>query len=186
MIYGLDTAYFTEGSQMRRVLYFDIDGVILSYDDTPKRAIVGGHLEASLKRLGFTHLVCASGWAQLVRMARPYGTADDHKWRIWYRTAGDRPNGDAWDLDAGEHPVFPDKEWFFTKLELVMDPDHRCQEIDLGTDWYYVDDLADRYFTDSHGQAAFTKELGHRICMPDRYSDGADVLKWLDSTIQCP
>jgi hypothetical protein len=43
---------------MLRVLYFDIDDVLLNYEDEPKAALVGGVFEAALKTAGVDQLVC--------------------------------------------------------------------------------------------------------------------------------
>jgi hypothetical protein len=44
-------------------LYFDIDGVLLDYEDRPKPALIGGVFERALQDAGFDRLVCVSGWA---------------------------------------------------------------------------------------------------------------------------
>jgi len=46
-----------------RTLYFDIDGVLLDYEDRPKPALIGGVFERALQDAGFDRLVCVSGWA---------------------------------------------------------------------------------------------------------------------------
>jgi hypothetical protein len=46
---------------MDRILYFDIDGVLLDYEDQPKRALLGGRLQHALEKAGFSKFVCVSG-----------------------------------------------------------------------------------------------------------------------------
>lgn len=48
-----------------KILYFDIDGVLLSYNDEQRSLLVNGALEDSLKRCAFDKLVCVSGWSDI-------------------------------------------------------------------------------------------------------------------------
>jgi hydroxymethylpyrimidine pyrophosphatase-like HAD family hydrolase len=50
---------------MGRVLYFDIDGTLLDYEDQPKSALLGGRLQRALMHAGFAKFVCVSGWSDL-------------------------------------------------------------------------------------------------------------------------
>lgn len=54
---------------MFRILDFDIDGVILDYDDRPRSAFLDGPLESVLEACRFDVLYCVSGWAAIVRHA---------------------------------------------------------------------------------------------------------------------
>lgn len=54
-----------------RVLYFDIDGVILTHDDTPKASLCKGNLQRVIQTVGFTRLVCVSGWVDMLRNLPP-------------------------------------------------------------------------------------------------------------------
>ncbi len=49
----------------QRILYFDIDGVILDYDERVKHALRGGQLQAILQEKNFDHWVCVSGWSSM-------------------------------------------------------------------------------------------------------------------------
>lgn len=48
-----------------KILYFDIDGVLLSYNDEQRVLLTTGALEDSLKRCAFDKLVCVSGWSDI-------------------------------------------------------------------------------------------------------------------------
>ena len=77
-------------------------------------------------------------------------------------------------------PLFPDKDWFMEKLILISDTDARCTYMDLKTDWFYVDDWADKFFTEAHGEKLFKKQKGGRVLLCDHQGDGSDVLEWLN------
>lgn len=80
-------------------------------------------------------------------------------------------------------PLFPDKQWFMEKIILVRDSDTRCKSIDTKADWYYVDDWADKFFTEIHGEDFYQKENGNRILLCDHRSDGKDILEWLRQVV---
>ena len=48
-----------------KVLYFDIDGTFLDYDDAPKVALINGLLEFILKKADFDFIACVSGWVDI-------------------------------------------------------------------------------------------------------------------------
>lgn len=154
----------TSDRRSGRVLYFDIDGVLLDYDDQPKPALVGGPLEARLKALGFERLVCVSGWSDMLQASVARIPADEQPRRI-HRM-----------LEA----IFPDREWFLERLELTNNTDHRCEQIDRDADWYYADDWADKFFTAQFGEEAYGRFFGNRVLLASHRSDGSDRLEWLD------
>ncbi len=146
-----------------RILYFDIDGVLLDYQDNIKAALDGGALERALKAARIDRLICVSGWADMSRET-------------------------VLDIPLAERPgwvyrkfssLIPDRRWCLERLELGSDTDHRGRLIDLTTDWYYVDDWADKFFIEANGPAAFAQWRGRRILMADPFGDGTDVLRWL-------
>ena len=148
---------------MRRVLYFDIDGVLVDYEDRPKVALADGSLEQELRRLAFDSLVCVSGWSDI---AHASGI------RLLPEQRG------PW-LHRIVAMIFPDRDWFLSRLTLTVDTDNRGRQIDLSSDWYYVDDWADQYFCAAWGHDLYERELGRRICLADPHADGGDILQWL-------
>jgi hypothetical protein len=75
--------------------------------------------------------------------------------------------------------VFEDEAWFRSATELVRDPAARARAIDERRDWFWVDDLAERY-CDEVGRADLLRaHLGTRIFVPAPEGDGGDVLAWL-------
>lgn len=151
-----------------RTLYFDIDGVLLDYEDRPKPALTGGVFEYALQDAGFDRLVCVSGWAAI---------ATAPVLHIPTEAQG------AW-LHRRVEQLFPSAHWFLDRLILCTDPDHRGWSIDTSGDWYYVDDWADEYFVAAYGAELYEAELGRRICRADPRSDGGDVLAWIRSVIR--
>jgi hypothetical protein len=155
----------TTGTVGARTLYFDIDGVLLDYEDRPKPALIGGVFERALQDAGFDRLVCVSGWAAMA--AAPV-------LRIPIAAQG-------WWLHRYLEELFPSAQWFLDRLILCTDPDRRGWSIDTSGDWYYVDDWADEYFVAAHGTELYEAELGRHICRADPHSDGSDVLAWVRS-----
>lgn len=146
-----------------RILYFDIDGVLLSYDDEQRPALMNGQLQDRLKALNFDLLVCVSGWSDLFNSG--FKSERQQKQAIYNL------------LDQ----IFTDQQWFLSKLALVYDTDARGQHIDLNSDWFYLDDWADKFFVETFGEKRYQQELGKRILPVDPHGDGGDILKWLDN-----
>jgi phosphoglycolate phosphatase-like HAD superfamily hydrolase len=150
-------------SEPLRVLYFDIDGTLTDYDDAPKAAFAGGALEQALKDLSFDRLFCVSGWADPTANAQTRAP-EEHRARAIHDLL---------------RPVFPDRDWFLSRLALGTDTDHRCRQIDLTTDWWYADDWADKFFVEHFGRELYERELGKRVLRVDPFTGGSDVLAWL-------
>jgi len=153
---------------VNRILYFDIDGVLLDYDDHPKPRLLGGALEESLKRAGFNELVCVSGWSEMSH--EPLLRIPDNERVRWVY--------DRFSM------LLPDRAWCLERLRLTTDTDHRASTINLNADWYYVDDWADKFFTDAHGKDRYEHWLGTRILLADPFGDGQDIITWLDRIAQ--
>lgn len=160
---------------MHRTLFFDIDDTILA-GDRPKPALCGGRLERIIKAR-FDRLVCASGWVDIFRNLPPYKL--DVREQIWRRTAGEDAEHDDWPTEGYHHPLFPDKTWFVGNTGLVEWADFRCEDIDLDSDWYYIDDLAEQYFVKTWGQDLYQEHAFTRIFIPDPHGVGADVLDFI-------
>ena len=76
--------------------------------------------------------------------------------------------------------VFCDEVWFREVTTLVADPEHRVRFIDQSCDWWYVDDLAQRYFAIEGWSALYKKgRQSKRILEPEAESDGSEILSWL-------
>lgn len=148
-----------------RILYFDIDGTLLDLDGSPKAALVNGALEARLKRLEFASLVCVSGWVDCFSLDVRHLSPAEQRLCLHRLLAS----------------IFPDKSWFLPRLLLGSDTDNRCRDMDFKSDWYYVDDLARRFFTAEFGVAEYHANNGLRILQVDPYGDGNDILSWLDT-----
>lgn len=150
---------------MERVLYFDIDGVLLDYNDHPKTALKDGKLEMEIKRCRFVQLCCVSGWSDMVQ----------------HRSFSYNPEQQKMALYSIVADVFPDKHWFLSSLRLVSNTDERCASIDLDSDWYYMDDWADEFFVKQYGRRQYESLVNNRVLLVDPYGDGSDILEWLAS-----
>ncbi|MGI9244221.1 MAG: hypothetical protein ACR2RV_25710 [Verrucomicrobiales bacterium] len=148
-----------------RVLYFDIDGVLLNLSEDVKHLLTDGALERELKRLSFSSLVCVSDWVEASQDNLP--GAPVKRRGSWIRS--------ACTLQA----VFPDENWFIERLHLAEDTGSRGRVIDMTKDWYYVDDWAREFLGKEFGDELYQREKGRRVLMPDPCSDGSDILDWL-------
>lgn len=145
-------------------MYFDIDGSLLVGDTgKPKSALVGGALERAFHLCGIEHLVCVGNFVDAGRSAKEI----DPRYDI---------HGAILNICGG---VFRDEEWFRANTSLVSDSYYRAAEVDLNSDWYYLDDLAHYYFKVAYREEIFEENVGGRIFVPDAEGNGEDVLEWL-------
>jgi len=143
----------------------------LDYEDDPKTSLLNERLENLLKEADLDYIACVSGWVDI------YASEV-----LGLKTLGARKEA----LHRQLKELFPDKEWFMEKIILIPDTDNRCSYFDLDVDWFYVDDWADKFFTEAHSNILYEKENGKRILLCDHQGDGADILKWLrDQVIKC-
>jgi hypothetical protein len=148
-----------------RKLYFDIDGTILDVQTAlAKPALLDGRFARAIRAAGIETLVCVGNYAGVVvevqAMARNYDAL-----------------GAILELCNG---VFSDEGWFRANTRLIADPEDRAAEVNLDEDWWYVDDLAEKYFVEAGRAEVFRQQVGRRILAPTPDGDGADVLDWLD------
>ena len=147
---------------MERVLYFDIDGTLLDYEDRPKTALLGGRLQRALIQAGFTKLVCVSGWSDLFASAVLKLSPEQTRQAVCKLLS---------DL--------LDPDFLKDRLGLIQDTDNRCRAIDVNSDFYYIDDCADEYITKEFGAEYYKAHCPQRILQVDPYADGSDILEWL-------
>jgi len=149
-----------------RKLYFDIDGTILDLQTAAaKPALIDGMLVRAIREAGIQELVCVGNYAGVV--VEVQAKVKDYD-----------ALGAILELCEG---VFTDEPWFRANTRLIADPESRGAAIDLEGDWWYVDDLAEKYFTEAGRAEIYRKQLGQRILAPTPVGDGTDVLDWLRS-----
>jgi len=147
-----------------RKLYFDIDGTILDVQTAAaKPALVEGKFVKAIRRAGIQELVCVGNYAGVVVEVQTLDTNYDALGAILELCNG----------------VFTDEVWFRANTRLISDPERRAAEVDLDGDWWYVDDLAEKYFLEAGRAEVFRQQLGRRILAPAPEGDGTDVLDWL-------
>ena len=148
---------------MRR-LYFDIDGTIVHLESgIPKLALSGGALGRAIRAAGIDELVCVGNFVAVIRT-------------LWMAQPDYDAHGAILSLCPG---TFEDEAWFRANTRFVLDPARRAHEIDLSTDWWYVDDCAERFCADAGRLPLYQAEFGQRILRPTPTGDGRDVLDWL-------
>lgn len=147
-----------------RVLYFDLDGTVIhSGFGSVKSALADGALERAIRSAGFGRLVCVANAVTIVHALEESGDEVDGLGMILQLTFG----------------AFADEAWFRGVTTLVQEPRHRARHLDLSADWWWVDDLAQRYLTLEGMADRFDRHRGERIFAPDPEGDGQDVLDWL-------
>jgi hypothetical protein len=159
-----DRAAVGSAGARERVLYFDLDGTVIhSGFGSVKKALADGVLERAIRSAGFDRLVCVANAVAIVRALEDLGRRVDGLDIILQLTSG----------------AFADEAWFRRVTTLVVDPRRRARYLDFSADWWWVDDLAQRYLTQEGMADRFTRHSGERIFAPDPEGDGQDVLDWL-------
>ena len=149
-----------------RKLYFDIDGTILDVQTAvAKPALLDGKFVRAIREAGIEELVCVGNYAGVLVEVQGLDKNYDALGAILELCNG----------------VFTDEAWFRANTRLICDPENRAAEVDLGGDWWYVDDLAEKYFSEAGREEVFRQQVGRRILAPAPEGDGEDVLDWLRS-----
>jgi len=147
-----------------RTLYFDIDGtVVRMYTPGAKPALANGALGRAVREAGIEKLVCIGNYCEVAHMVQPFVENFDLL-------------GSVLEVCSG---VFDDDDWFRARTRLITRPDLRAAEVDLTEDWWYMDDLAEKYFADAGRAEVYRAHAGSRILVPLAEGDGEDVLAWI-------
>jgi hypothetical protein len=147
-----------------RTLYFDIDGTVLLNDHAGAKAcLANGGFEKAVRAAGIERLVCVGNFVDAVRIASKIQPTYDGVSALFGICLG----------------VFSNEAWFRQNVFLIDDAERRAELVDLGADWWYVDDLAEHYFRTAGREDTFRSEEGRRIMVPTPNGDGRDVLEWL-------
>ncbi|HEX6790906.1 MAG TPA: hypothetical protein VF247_06325 [Candidatus Krumholzibacteria bacterium] len=151
-----------------KTLYFDIDGTILLWERyAPKPLLADGQFEAHVRKSGFDRLVCVGNLTGILRMVRETGVEVDELEAIM----------------SFCHGTFVDVEWFRAVTSLVPDSGQRTKHIDFNQDWWYVDDLAEEYFTAAGQRDVLESHRGGRVLITPPNSDGQDIIDWLARSV---
>lgn len=147
-----------------RTLYFDIDGTLLLNDHAgAKTFLANGVFEEAVRAAGIGRLVCVGNFVDVVRIAATIQPSYDRVKALFSICLG----------------VFSSEAWFRENVAMADDAERRAELVDLGADWWYVDDLAEHYFRAAGRDDTFRHEAGRRIMVPTPNGDGRDVLEWL-------
>jgi phosphoserine phosphatase len=148
-----------------KTLFFDLDGTVIVLErGTVKPLLAAGAFERAIRRAGFQQLVCVGNAVALIAHLEEMGVeADGHQM--------------IFDLCFG---AFEDRSWFRGACSWITEPGDRGSIITGTGDWWYVDDLAQRYLDQAGKHALFESQSGGRILVPDANGDGQDVLDWLE------
>jgi len=145
-----------------KTLHFDIDGTLLT-ESEPKTALAGGAFERAVRETGLSRLVCVGNIVTTIRFLFDRREPIDGLRMVFDTCRG----------------TFADWEWFRLVTSLVEDSEHRARHIELSNNWFYLDDLAEAFFTREGMADLYGREVGKRILAPDPFGDGSDVLRWL-------
>lgn len=163
-----------------RILYFDIDGTLVTPANTrAKAALAEGAFEQIVRRAGFRSLVCVGSAVSIAHFLNQ-GQSQGHSLSKSQSKSQSKSTTDGAGMIYGLcGGAFQDEAWFRSVLRLVPEPEHRGLAIQLQADWYYLDDLA-RYYLEKDGLGrVFTRYQGSRILAPTPEGDGRDVMTWL-------
>jgi hypothetical protein len=149
-----------------RILYFDLDGTILSSKDGEvKQELRNGALENAIRRAKIAHLVCVGNIGIVASAVEELGHNYDAI-EIVFRLC----NG-----------AFKDINWFRDVTTMVSDPENRAEFINLSSDWWYMDDLAEIYLKKADLLETLMKTDHCRVYIPNPSGSGAGVLDWLNA-----
>ena len=144
--------------------YFDINGTIVR-EYQCKSTLANGAFEQAVRDAGFGRLVCMSNVQKFGSLLAEMGHAADSL-------------AISFDMCWG---AFRDVGWFRRVTTLVPDPDHRARYIDVASDWWYLDDLAENFLEKDGKSSLFAENIGTRILAPQPNSDGTEILDWIRS-----
>jgi hypothetical protein len=148
-----------------KTLYFDIDGTLLARS-AAKPMLADGAFERAVREAGFERLVCVSQLCASIRgMGALRPDMDEHAMLM--------------DVCRG---TFADPDWFRQAVRLTDNPELRVGGIDMEGDWWYADDLADRFFSSEGRQDEYREHLGIRVYQARTYGDGTGILDWLKNS----
>ena len=117
-----------------------------------------------MRRSGVQQLICVGNFVDAGRAAKEINPHYDI-------------HGAIFDICGG---AFSDEDWFRANTALTRDSYYRAAEVDLSTDWWYLDDLAEYYFKIAYREDVFEANAGVRIFVPAAEGDGKDVMDWID------
>lgn len=148
-----------------KVLYFDLDGTVVNYElGLVKPRLANGGFERAIRAAGFNRLICVGNAMEIIEYHLESGRGTDGHAMIRELCQG----------------AFENERWFKDATTWVREPRRRGKSLDLSLDWWYVDDLAERYLGLEGMEDCFRQHLGGRIFVPDRVGDGSDVIDWLE------
>ena len=151
-------------SERVRRLHFDLDGTVVDLaTGGPKSALAGGALESAIREARFDEIVCIGNFVGVIRLLRKTSPEYDGHHAIFELCGG----------------AFTDETWFRGITRLVVDPARRAAEVEIDSDWWYMDDEGERYFRTVGLGAIWERHLGSRILRPSPTGSGDDVLDWL-------
>lgn len=155
----------TKGKQ---ILYFDINGTLLDENDMPKKSLINRRLETVLKSKNFDYYACVSSYSDMVAQRFNYTKKPskiEQKESIWLLLKD----------------IFTDKDDFIEKLILIYNTDRKGEYINFDSDWYYLDDWADKFYGEVYGIAQYDKMIKQeKIHLTQHDGNGEDILVWLE------
>lgn len=150
----------------KKSLYFDIDGTILDKSTKAvKKNLQNGQLELKIREANFDEILCVGNVNDIFQGLEDMGQQVDGV-EIVYTLCFD---------------AFTDFDWFGSNVYCTKNPDQRIKQIDFSGDWWYMDDLADRYLGNGGKNEILKQQKGNRILIPSPSGDGQDIITWLET-----
>ena len=114
----------------KKTLYFAIDGTILARSTKAvKKYLQKGVLELKIRETHFERIICVGDVHNIFNGLEEMGQHVE-KAEIVYTLCFD---------------AFTDFDWFVNTVHCSKNPDQETNQIDFSGDWWYMDDLAEKY-----------------------------------------
>jgi hypothetical protein len=147
-----------------KCLYFDLDGTIITENESKvKTALSNGKLEKLIIATQFGKIFFVGSIIECFKAQTNQDKKNDNLKMVFNLCDG----------------AFFNQDWFIENVTLIENPAHRVREINIETDWWYIDDLAEYYCRIDGFQSLYKLHNGKRIFTPTPNDNGQTTVSWI-------
>ena len=153
----------------KKFLYFAIDGTILDGSTKAvKKNLQNGVLELKIREANFENTFCVGNVNNIFKGLEQMGQHVENAEIVFTLCFN----------------AFTNFDWFINTVCCSKNPDQEINQIDFTADWWYMDDLAERYLKKIGKNDILKEEKGKRILIPDPVGNGQDIITWFESMVR--